>query len=165
MFLNNNVTKRRLMVVLILIIITINLFASSLSEVYKKRLEESSAYKNLELQLLSSQQALGTYSDVFDPYLTLNLQQPGGFTFAKTVKDFGDTQTKQTNLNMSADLKLFHVFGTSIGLTFPFQYSIDSEGETDFNFNSLGLNISRKLISEENAEKLGVQAQYLHTLH
>ncbi len=165
MFLNNNVTKRGLTVVLILIVITINLFASSLSEAYKKRLEESSAYKNLELQLLSSQQALGTYSDIFDPYLTLNLQQPGGFTFAKTVKDFGDTQTKQTNLNMSADLKLFHVFGTSIGLTFPFQYTIDSEGETDFVFNSLGLNISRKLISEENAEKLGVQAQYLHTLH
>ena len=165
MLLKNYDVKRGYIVLLILIIMMVNSFSSNLNLAFQERLEESSAYKNLELQLLTSQQALGTYSDIFDPYLSLNLQQPAGLTFAKTVQDSGDTQTHQTNLNMSADVKLFHVFGTNIGLSFPFQYTKDSEGDSDFVFNSLGLNISRKLISEENAEKLGLKAQYLQALH
>ncbi|MEA1884629.1 MAG: TolC family protein, partial [Thermotogota bacterium] len=161
-------TKKRInksfVIFFILIGITITLFSSSLTSEYEKRLKESSVYQNLKLQVISAQQTMGAYSDIFDPYLSLNLQ-PNGLTYEKTVTDIGETNTSQTNLSLSTDLKLFHVFGTSIGLSLPVQYTSNSEGDSDVIMNSLGLNISRKLISEEQAEELGIRAQYLKTLH
>lgn len=156
--------NKRCLIFLNLIVFTITIFSSGLMLEYEKRLEESSAYQNLKLQVLSAQQTVGSYSDIFDPYLSLNFQ-PGGLTYEKTVTDIGETKTSQTNLNMSADFQLFHVWGTNIGLSIPVQYTSNSEGDSDFLMNSLGLNISRKLISEEQAEELGIRAQYLKTLY
>jgi len=164
MLLKKRGNNKKHVIFFILIVFTITLFSASLLDEYEKRLEESSAYQNLKLQVLSAQQTVGAYSNIFDPYLSLNLQ-PSGLVFERTVTDDGDTKTNQTNLNMSADLKLFHVFGTNIGLSLPFQYTSNSEGDSDFIMNSLGLNVSRKLITEEQAEKLGVKAQYLKTLY
>lgn len=147
-----------------LIVFSLTTFSSSLMLEYEKRLEESSAYQNLKLQVLSAQQTVGTYSNIFDPYLSLSFQ-PGGLTYEKTVTDLGEEKTSQTTLNMSTDFQLFHVWGTNIGLSIPIQYTKNSEGDSDFVMNSLGLNVSRKLISEEQAEELGIRAQYLRTLY
>lgn len=157
-------TIRKRWLLFFLLGLTITLFSSGLKAEYEKRLEESSAYQNLKLQVLSARQTIGTYSDIFDPYLTLNVQ-PGGLTFNHTLTDGGDTRNDQTTLNMSADLNLVHVLGASIGLSLPVQYTINHDGESDFVMNSLGLSISRKLITEEQAEELGIRAQYLKTLH
>ncbi|MFP4461327.1 MAG: TolC family protein [Thermotogota bacterium] len=148
----------------ILIVLSLRLFSSSLMLEYEKRLEESSAYQNLKLQVLSAQQTIGTYSDIFDPYLSLTLQ-PQGLIYEQKVTDIGEKKSSQTKLNLSADLQLLHIFGTDIGLSIPVQYTSNSEGESDFIMNTLGLNISRKLISEEEAEELGVRAKYLKTLY
>lgn len=156
--------KRWILLFFLLIGFTITIFSSGLILEYEKRLEESSAYQNLKLQVLSARQTIGAYLDIFEPYLSLNVQ-PGGLTFNHTVTDGGDTQNDQTTLNMSADLNLVHVLGTSIGLSLPVQYTINHDGESDFVMNSLGLNISRKLISEEQSEELGIRVQYLRTLH
>jgi len=131
---------------------------------YEKRLEESSAYQNLKLQVLSAQQTVGSYSDIFAPYVSLTFQ-PGGLTYEKTVTELGESKSSQTSLNMSTDFQLFHVFGTSIGLSIPVQYTNNSEGDSDFVMNSLGLNINRKLISEEEAEELALRAQYLKSIY
>src|SRR6056297_2963764 len=148
----------------ILIGLTFTLFSSSLMLEYEKRLEESSAYQNLKLQVLSAQQTVGSYSDIFAPYVSLTFQ-PGGLTYEKTVTELGESKSSQTSLNMSTDFQLFHVFGTSIGLSIPVQYTNNSEGDSDFVMNSLGLNINRKLISEEEAEELALRAQYLKSIY
>ena len=163
MLLQKQGTKSELLVIIILITTTI-IFSSNLILEYEKRLEESSAYQNLELQFLSVQQKANAYSDIFDPYLSLNLQ-PSGLTYEKTVTDEGNTQSNQTNMMLSADLQLLHVFGTNIGLSLPVQYTSTSDGDSDLIMNSLGLNISRKLFSEEKAEKLEIKAQYLKTIN
>ena len=156
--------NKRCFVFFILIGLTITIFSSGLMLEYNKRLEESSAYQNLKLQVLAAQQTVSSYSDIFAPYLSLSLQ-PAGLTYEKTVTDSGETMTSQTNLNMSADFQLFHVLGTNVGLSLPVQYTSNSDGDSDFTMNSFGLNISRKLISEEQAEELGIKAQYLKTLY
>ena len=164
MHLSRKPINKRCVVCVILLGVALNLFSSTLVTVYQNRLETSSAYQNLLLQVGTAKQALAAYSDIFDPYLTMNFQ-PGGLTFNKTVTEGGGNQNHQLNLNMSADLKLFHVLGTSIGLSFPAQYTINNDGESDFVMNSLGLTLSRKLISEEQAQELGIKAQYFNALH
>lgn len=126
-------------------------------ELYTENLKEDITFQQQSLRLMSAEQGYKQYEDFFQPYVTFGTGKGNGMIF-------NEEGLKSSSFGLNANL--LHVFGTDIGLSIPFSYvkdrkSSNGESQEDFKIENISMNISRDLISEDNADKLQKKADML----
>ncbi|MGI6476175.1 MAG: hypothetical protein ACOX1K_00320 [Defluviitoga tunisiensis] len=129
--------KKKLILILGLLLTVLSIFGISFEELYRQNLNKSSTYVQAEMNLKNAELEMKQIDQFFVPYLQISLNtilkaeittpevtkksetEVGGFIFNSSGNMIGYSFSLNTNFA--------EVFGTSIGLSFPFKIYFDDD--------------------------------------
>ena len=166
--------KKFLILTISLLTGVLMLYGTTFEELYNENLYKSSSYAQAKLGLESAQVDMNKIDNFFIPYLRLSVDTMktgidpltgrtttiGGLVFG------GDGEIE--GYKLSLNVNFLEVWGTSIGLSFPFEISFD-EFEVGFPWgdelkDEISLSISRDLTKIDKVDRLNTQSNYYSAL-
>ena len=188
--------KKKLILILGLLLTVLSIFGISFEELYKQNLNKSSTYVQAEMNLKNAELEMKQIDQFFVPYLQISLNtilkaeittpevtkksetEVGGFIFNSSGNMIGYSFSLNTNFA--------EVFGTSIGLSFPFKIYFDDDKSGFYGpwstieyittsagtpitveeklYEQIAIVASRDLKKVDKAERLSTESKYYSAL-
>ena len=174
--------KKKLILILGLLLTVLSIFGISFEELYRQNLNKSSTYVQAEMNLKNAELEMKQIDQFFVPYLQISLNtilkaeittpevtkksetEVGGFIFNSSGNMIGYSFSLNTNFA--------EVFGTNIGLSFPFKIYFETSPKGDeegfygpWNLSDqIAVVASRDLTKIDKAERLSTESKYYSAL-
>ena len=171
--------KKKLILILGLLLTVLSIFGISFEELYRQNLNKSSTYVQAEMNLKNAELEMKQIDQFFVPYLQISLNtilkaeittpesetEVGGFIFNSSGNMIGYSFSLNTNFA--------EVFGTSIGLSFPFKIYFDDDKSGFYGpwstveeklYEQIAIVASRDLKKVDKAERLSTESKYYSAL-
>ena len=176
--------KKKLILIIGLLLTFLSIFGISFEELYKQNLNKSSTYVQAEMNLKNAELEMKQIDQFFLPYvqvsldtiLKANILSSEGFLIKESETSVGgilfDSSGDIIGYSFSLKTNFAEVFGTNIGLSFPFKIYFETSPKGDeegfygpWNLSDqIAVVASRDLTKIDKAERLSTESKYYSAL-
>lgn len=139
--------KRVILLITLLLPLTILAESMSFWDIYKAQLKSDVNYQTSILQLKQAENEVNSYKNFWNPVININT------TPSITINASGLVSS-----SMGIGVNFLNVFGTKIGINFPFTIQTNDNWKIDW--GNPNLSFTRNLFDESHANELSAQADY-----
>lgn len=144
--------KRVILLITLLLPVTILAESTGFWDVYKAQLKSDVNYQTSMLQLEKAENVVNSYKNFWNPIISVNTLP------SITINATGEFISS----SMEIGVNFLNVFGTKIGMNFPFTIQTNDNWKIDW--GNPYLSLTRNLFDESHANELSAQADYYNAL-